>query len=94
MTNQTETCIITDIMTAEPSVAYVKLSRAIAEAEEKLAASRGWFWKKPALGSADRAEQSAKLQLMRVALQQVTATLAGRDEMPLNVTINTTSVKL
>lgn len=94
MTNQVETCIIEEIMAAEPSVAYVKLSRAIAEAEEKLKATRGWFWKKPALNGGDKAEQEARLKLMRVALQQVSATLAGRDEMPINVQVNTTVVQL
>lgn len=94
MTKPVEQCIIEEIMAAEPSVAYVKLSRAIAEAEEKLKATTGWFWKRPALGAGDKAEQQARLSLMRVALQQVTATLAGREEMPLNVTVNNTTIQL
>lgn len=94
MTIDKDTCIIEEILAAEPSVAYVKLSRAIAEAEEALASTTGWFWRKPALGAGDKAEQEARLNLMRVALQQVTATLAGREEMPINVQVNNTTIQL
>lgn len=94
MEKQNNLTIIEEIMQAEPSVAYMRLQRAIAEAEEKLTTTRGWFWKKPSMSVGDRAEEEAKLKLMRIALQQVINTLAGNETSGISVTVSQKTITL
>lgn len=86
--------VIDEIMKSEPSIAYIKLQREIAEAKERLGATNGWFWKKPALSVGQRAEEEAKVKLMEIALQQVISTLACEGKGNIEININKKTINL
>ena len=67
--------VLYEIFSADETVSYVAVCKKIAEQEERLNSTNGWFWRQEKLSVIDQAEARAQLRLLRGIAKQIENTL-------------------
>lgn len=69
------TAVIKEILESEPTQAYVTLKTKLAEIEERLSQTKGWFWKRSAITVVEQEKLLALRDIYQIALKQVVASI-------------------